>query len=61
MTGKNALMKPLFSYVNISKLDCLESDEQKAKMEKLLYASTCGSLMYEMIATHPDIARNIGR
>ena len=29
-------------------------------MEKLSYASTCGSLMYAMIATRPDIAFAMG-
>ena len=53
-------MTPLPSYVKLSKLDCLEFDEQKVEMAKLPYASACGSLMYAMIATHLDIAFAVG-
>ena len=52
MTGGKALMTPLPSYVKLSKLDCPQSDEERAEMDKLPYASACGSLMYAMITTH---------
>ena len=60
MTGGKALMTPLPSYVKLSKLDCPQSDEERAEMDKLPYASACGSLMYAMIATRPDIAFAVG-
>ena len=60
MIGGKALMTPLPSYAKLSKLDCPQSDEERAKMEKLPYASICGSLMYSLIATHLDIAFVVG-
>ena len=60
MTGGKALMTPLPSYVKLSKLDCPQFDEERAEMDKLPYASACGSLMYAMIATRPDIAFAVG-
>ena len=55
-----ALSTPLLSYVKLSKQDCPQSDEEKAEMDKLPYASAVGSLMYAMIATRPDIAFAVG-
>ena len=55
MDKGKALSTPLLSYVKLSKLDCPQSDEQKAKMDKVPYVSTIGSLMYAMIATCFDI------
>ncbi|MCO5605991.1 hypothetical protein L7F22_060177 [Adiantum nelumboides] len=54
------MLPRLQDYVKLSKQDCTESKEQKAKMEKIPYASTMGSLMYAMIATRPDIAFAMG-
>ena len=56
MDRGKALSCPLPSYVKLSKHDFPVSDEDKAKMNKLSYASVVGSLMYAMIATRPDIA-----
>ena len=53
-------MTPLPSYVKLSKLDCPQSNEERSEMDKLPYASTCGSLMYATIATCPDIAFAVG-
>ena len=53
-------MKPLPSYVKLSKLDCPKLDEQNVEMEKLLYALARGSLVYAMIATHLDILFVVG-
>ena len=60
MDRGKTLSTPLLSYVKLSKLDCPQSDEQKAEMDKVPYASAIGSLMYAMIATHPDIAFAVG-
>ena len=48
------------SYEKLSKHDCPVSDEDKAEMNKLPYASAVGSLIYAMIATRPDIAFAVG-
>ena len=40
---------------------CLKSEKDKAKLEKVLYASVVGSLMYTMVCTRPDIVFTIGR
>ena len=60
MDRGKALSCPLPSYVKLSKHDCPVSDEDKAEMDKLPYASVVGSLMYAMIATRPDIAFAVG-
>ena len=60
MDRGKALSCPLPSYVKLSKHDCPVSDEDKAEMNKLPYASAVGSLMYAMIATRPDIAFAVG-
>ena len=60
MIGGKALMTPLSSYVKLSKLDCPQSDEERAQMDKLPYAFDCGSLMYAMIAMRLDSAFAVG-
>ncbi|MCO5584842.1 hypothetical protein L7F22_038774 [Adiantum nelumboides] len=51
---------PLAPYVKLSKADCPKSDTEKDEMAKVPYASACGSLMYAMVATRPDIAFAVG-
>ncbi|MCO5595962.1 hypothetical protein L7F22_050013 [Adiantum nelumboides] len=46
--------------MKLSNQDCPLSDEEKAEMDKVPYASACGSLMYAMIATRPNIAFAVG-
>ncbi|MCO5607037.1 hypothetical protein L7F22_061228 [Adiantum nelumboides] len=60
MDKEKALMTPLPSYVKLSNQDCSQFEVKKAKMDKVPYVSACGSLMYAMIATHPDIAFAVG-
>ena len=48
------------AYLKLSKDDCPKSVEDKAAMAKVPYASACGSLMYAMVATRPDIAYAVG-
>ncbi|MCO5608121.1 hypothetical protein L7F22_062326 [Adiantum nelumboides] len=55
-----ALSTPLPAYLKLSKNDCPKSVEEKAEMAKIPYASACGSLMYAMVATRPDIAHAVG-
>ncbi|MCO5593026.1 hypothetical protein L7F22_047031 [Adiantum nelumboides] len=57
---EKTLMTPLPSYVKLSNQDCPQSEAKKAEMDKVPYASTCGSLMYAMIATRLDIAFAMG-
>ncbi|MCO5556884.1 hypothetical protein L7F22_010438 [Adiantum nelumboides] len=51
---------PLQPYVKISKEDCPNSKDATNDMESVPYASACGSLMYAMVATRPDIAHAVG-
>ena len=51
---------PLPPYVKISALDSPRTDAERAEMSKIPYASACGSLMYAMVATSPDIAFAVG-
>jgi len=60
MDEGKALSTRLPSYVKLSLKDCPQSDEEKAEMAKIPYASVVGSLMYAMIATRPDIAFAVG-
>lgn len=49
---------PLGSNFKLRKVD-LNVNEVK-EMEKILYASMVGSLMYAMVCTRPDIAHTVG-
>ena len=60
MQKGKSLSTPLPAYLKLSKNDCPKSDEEKAAMAKIPYASACGSLMYAMVATRPDIAYAVG-
>ena len=60
MQNGKPLSSPLPAYLKLSKGDCPKSDEDKATMAKIPYASACGSLMYAMVATRPDIAFAVG-
>ena len=60
MEGGKALGTPLPPYVKLSADDCPKSDDMRAEMAKIPYASAVGSLMYAMVATRPDIAFAVG-
>ncbi|MCO5586559.1 hypothetical protein L7F22_040500 [Adiantum nelumboides] len=60
MQRGNALSIPMAAYVKLRKNDCLKSDAEKAKMEKVPYSSAVGSLMCAMVSTQPDIAFAVG-
>ncbi|MCO5550233.1 hypothetical protein L7F22_003716 [Adiantum nelumboides] len=51
---------PLAPHLKLSKADCPKFDTKKAEMAKIPYACACGSLMYAMVATRPDIAYAVG-
>ena len=48
-------MTPLPTHMKLIKPDCPQSDEKRAKMDKLSYVFACRILMYAMIATQLDI------
>ena len=55
---------PLQPHVRFSKDGCLKDDDAANYMKNVPYASACGSLMYAMVATWPDIdlaIRIVGR
>ena len=60
MQSGRLVSTPLPAYLKLSKDDCPKSIEDKAAMAKVPYASACGSLMYAMVATRPDIAYAVG-
>ena len=60
MQSGRSVSTPLPAYLKLSKDDCPKSIEDKAAMAKVPYASACGSLMYAMVATRPDIAYAVG-
>ncbi|MCO5568442.1 hypothetical protein L7F22_022141 [Adiantum nelumboides] len=51
---------PLTPQLKLSRADCPKSDAKKVEMAKVPYAFACGSLMYAMVATRPDIAFAVG-
>ncbi|KAH7387965.1 hypothetical protein KP509_16G051000 [Ceratopteris richardii] len=51
---------PLHPHVKLSKDDCPKNDDAASYMKSVPYASACGSLMYAMVATRPDIAHAVG-
>ena len=51
---------PLPPHVKLSKVDCPNDEMTGDEMRDIPYASACGSLMYAMVATHPDIAYVVG-
>lgn len=60
MQSGRSVSTPFPTYLKLSKDDCPKSDEDKAVMAKVPYASACGSLMYAMVATKLDIAYVVG-
>ena len=51
MQSGRSVNTPLPAYLKLSKDGCPKSDEDKATMAKVPYASARGSLMYAMVAT----------
>ena len=60
MKSGKPLSNPLPSYVQMSSTDCCNSNDEKVEMAKVPFAYVVGSLMYAMIATHPDITFIVG-
>ncbi|KAE8695859.1 U-box domain-containing protein 31 [Hibiscus syriacus] len=51
---------PLGVHFRLSKDQSPKTEEERAHMVKVPYASTIGSLMYAMVCTRPDIAHAVG-
>ena len=60
MAEAKSLGVPLPSYLKLSKADCPKDEMEINAMKGIPYASACGSLMYAMVATRPDIAYAVG-
>ena len=60
MEGGKTISTPLPPHMKLSAKDSPQSDSERAEMAKIPYASACGSLMYAMVATRPDIAFAVG-
>ena len=50
----------LGGHFKLSKAQELKTEDEKALMSNVLYASAVGSLMYVMVCTTPDIAHAVG-
>ena len=51
---------PLATHFKLSIYQCLFTNVEKNDMERVLYASVVGSLMYAMVCTKPSIAHAVG-
>ena len=51
MEGACPVMTSLAAHFKLSKGDCPNTDEDRADMEEVPYASAVGSLMYAMTST----------
>ena len=51
---------PLQSQEKLSKAHYPKDKEETEKIKAIPYASACGSLMYAMVSTQPDIAFAVG-
>ena len=60
MEGGKTISTPLPPHMKLSTKDSPQNDSERAEMAKIPYASACGSLMYAMVATRPDIAFAVG-
>ena len=60
MQSGRSVSTQLLAYLKLTKDDCPKYVEEKSKMAKVPYASACGSLMYAMVATRPNIAYAVG-
>ena len=51
---------PTQSGIVLSKKDAPHTEEEKARMKRIPYASAIGSIMYAMLCTRPDVAYALG-
>ena len=60
MQNAKVVSTPLGVHFRLSKEQSPKTEEERAYMAKVPYASAIGSLMYVMICTRPDIAQAVG-
>jgi hypothetical protein len=60
MDEAKSVSTPLGSHFKLTKDQSPKTDQEKAYMNKVPYASAIGSLMYAMVCTRPDIAHAVG-
>ncbi|KAL9256703.1 Retrovirus-related Pol polyprotein from transposon TNT 1-94-like protein [Drosera capensis] len=60
MQDVKATCTSLGAHFNLTKKQSPKTDEDKAAMARVPYASAVGSLMYAMVCTRPDIAHAVG-
>ena len=51
---------PLLYLARMSKMDCPKDDKPVNSMKAEPYSSACGSMMYDMVGTRPNIAYAMG-
>lgn len=59
MKSVKPISTPLVNHFSLSKKLCPTNKEGKKQMALILYSSTVGSLMYDMVCTRPDIAQAV--
>lgn len=60
MHDAKSVSTPLGSHFKLSREQSPSTDEERAHMEHVPYASAIGSLMYATVCTRPDIAQAVG-
>ncbi|KAE8704670.1 hypothetical protein F3Y22_tig00110447pilonHSYRG00005 [Hibiscus syriacus] len=60
MQDAKPVSTPLGVHFRLSKEQSPKTEEERAHMVKVSYASTIGSLMYAMVCTRPNIAQAVG-
>jgi hypothetical protein len=60
MDGAKPVSTPLGSQFRLTKDQSPKTDQEKAYMSKVPYASAIESLMYAMVCTRPNIAHAVG-
>ena len=59
MTDAKPVNVPLKGHFKLSKGQTLTTEDEKALMSEVPYASTVGSLMYAIVYTRSDIAQTV--
>jgi hypothetical protein len=60
MDEAKSVSTPLGSHFRLTKDQSSKTDQEKAYMSKVPYASAIGSLMYAMVCTRPNITHAMG-
>ena len=59
MESAKPVSTPLAGHFRLSAVMSPSSEKEKMHMARVPYASVVGSLMYDMVCTHPDIAQAV--